>query len=119
MKHLKSIQGFSAVAAIVMILASATTLAIGTTTLNAQAQNGATPQQIKDFLTQAIQALDSGDNTKAGQQLKLAAEQMGALTGVSVASTTGESGDKGEGIEEGPGEDADESGDSDKNDEED
>ncbi len=110
MKHLKSIQGFSAVAAIVMILAS---------TLNAQAQNAATPQQIKDFLTQAIQALDSGDNTKAVQQLKLAAEQMGALTGVSVVSSNGESDDKGEGIEEGPGEDADEPGDSDKNDEED
>ena len=44
---------------------------------------------------------------------------MGALTGVSLASTTGESGDEGVGIEEGPGEDADEPGDSDKNDEED
>jgi hypothetical protein len=119
MKHLKSIQGFSAVAAIVMILASATTLAIGTTTLKAQAQNAGTPQQIKDFLTQAIQALDSGDNAKAVQQLKLATDQMGTLTGVSVVSSNGESDDKGEGVEEGPGEDADEPGDSDKNDEED
>ena len=119
MKHLKSIQGFSAVAAIVMILASATTLAIGTTTLNAQAQNAATPQQIKDFLTQAIQALDRGDNTKAVQQLKLATDQMGTLTGVSVVSSNVESDDKGEGVEEGPGEDADEPGDSDKNDKED
>ena len=102
-----------------MILASATTLAIGTTTLNAQAQNAATPQQIKDFLTQAIQALDRGDITKAVQQLKLATDQMGTLTGVSVVSSNVESDDKGEGVEEGPGEDADEPGDSDKNDKED
>jgi hypothetical protein len=120
MNHQKSIQGFSAVvAAVVIIAAAATTLSIGTTTLNAQAQNAGTPQQIRDLLTQAIQALDSGDNTKAVQQLRLATDQMGTLTGVSVVSSNGEGDDKGEGVEEGPGEDADEPGDSDKNDEED
>ena len=59
-----------------------------------------------------------GDNTKAIQQLKLATEQMDALTGVSVVSSNGES-DEGEGVEEGPGEDEDEPGDVDQNDEED
>lgn len=102
-----------------MIATSATILSIGSTTVMAQAQNAATTQQIKDYLGQAILALDNGDTTKAVQQLRLAAEQMGAPTGVSVASTDGESGDEGEGAEEGPGEDADESGDTDKNDEED
>ena len=41
---------------ILMIVASATTLSFGTTTIKAQAQNAATPEQIKDYLTQAIQA---------------------------------------------------------------
>jgi hypothetical protein len=43
---------------------------------------------------------------------------MDALTGVSVASSNGES-DEGEGVEEGPDEDEDEPGDVDQNDEED
>ena len=84
-----------------MIVASATTLSIGTTTIKAQAQNAATPEQIKDYLTQAIQALESGDNAKAIQQLKLATDQIDGSTGVSTVSSNGESDDKGEGAEEG------------------
>ena len=115
MFHRKSILRFIVVPTILMIVASATTLSFGTTTMKVQAQNSATPEQIKGYLTQVIQALDSGDNTKAIQQLKLATEQMDALTGV---SSNGES-DEGEGVEEGPGEDEDEPGDVDQNDEED
>lgn len=118
MFHRKSILRFTVVPTILMIVASATTLSFGTTTMKVQAQNPATPEQIKDYLTQVIQALDSGDNTKAIQQLKLATEQMDVLTGVSVVSSNGES-DEGEGVEEGPGEDEDEPRDVDQNDEED
>jgi cell division protein FtsX len=113
----KPIPQSSTIAAIVaMIVIAGTTLAV-TTTLNAFAQTAASSEQIKKSLTQAIQALDSGDNTKAVQQLKVAADQLGTLTGVSVSG--GESDDKGEGVEEGPGEDADEPGDTDVNDNED
>jgi hypothetical protein len=128
MIHRKSIVGFNAVAALVMIVASATTLPIGSTVLDAQAQNADTSQQIRDYLIQAIQAIDSGDKTEAIQQLQLASNQMGTLTGVSVQSNdvegkasggSGESDDRGEASEEGPGEDADEPGDRDENDEED
>ncbi|MGA7542110.1 MAG: hypothetical protein WBW34_03510 [Nitrososphaeraceae archaeon] len=97
-------------------MASATT---GTTILDAQAQNADTPEQIRKYLIQAIQALDSGDNTEAVQQLKLANDQIDGSTGVSTVSSNGESADEGEGAEEGPGEDADEPGDVDQNDEED
>ena len=119
MIHRKSILRFTVVPTILMIVASATTLSIGTTTIKAQAQNAATPEQIKDYLTQAIQALESGDNAKAIQQLKLATDQIDGSTGVSTVSSNGESDDKGEGAEEGSGEDADEPGDVDQNDEED
>ena len=119
MFHRKSILRLTVVSTILMIVVSATTLSIGTTTMKVQAQNAATPEQIKDYLTQAIQALESGDNAKAIQQLKLATDQIDGLTGVSTVSSNGESDDKGEGAEEGPGEDADEPGDEDQNDEED
>ena len=119
MFHRKSILRFTVVSTILMIVASATTLSIGTTTMKVQAQNAATPEQIKDYLAQAIQALESGDNAKAIQQLKLATDQIDGSTGVSTVSSNGESDDKGEGAEEGPGEDADEPGDVDQNDEED
>jgi ribosomal protein S20 len=118
MIHRKPILGFTVVSAMLVIVASATTLSIGTTTTKVEAQNAATPEQIKDYLTQAIQALDSGNNAKAAQQLKLAADQIDGSAGVSTVSSNDES-DEGEGTEEGPGEDKDEPGDVDQNDEED
>ena len=91
MIHRKSILRFTAVPTILMIVASAATLSFGTTILKVQAQTAATPEQIKEYLTQVIQALDSGDNTKAIQQLKLATDQINGLTGVSTVSSNGES----------------------------
>jgi|SRR5215208_417889 len=101
------------------------------TTLSAYAQNTTTststptsqplqnqtadPQQIKNYLTQAIQALDSGDNTKALEQVDLAEDQLESVTGTEGA----EDEDEDEEVEEGPGEDKDEPGDIDTNDEED
>jgi hypothetical protein len=120
----KSILGFNAVAALVMIVASATTTT-GTTILDAQAQNVDTSEQIRKYLIQAIQAIDSGDNTEAIRQLQLATDQMGTFTAISEQSfdgqgnSDGESNDNGEESEEGSGEDADEPGDTDENDEED
>ncbi len=98
------------------------------TSIDANAQNNteqvsqpldktADPQQIKNYLNGAIQALDSGNNTQAEQQMDLADEQMEILTG--SASLEDEDEGEEEGIEEGPGEDADEQGDVDVNDKED
>jgi hypothetical protein len=64
--------------------------------------------QVKNYLTQAMQALDSGNNTMVSEQLELA-----------EAAMTGETGEEEGEMEEGPGEDEDEPGDVDTNDEED
>ena len=117
----KSLFGF-----IVVITVAATALSIGTA-MNVYAQNTTMPteaqqqqnqtadlQQIKNYLTQAIQALDSGNNTKASVQVDLAENQLEGMTGAAVTED-----DKDEEIEEGAGEDADEPGDIDTNDEED
>ena len=77
----------------------------------------ADPQQIKNYLNGAIQALDSGNNTQAEQQLDLADDQMEILTG--SAAVEDDDAEEEEGVEEGPGEDADEQGDIDVNDKED
>ena len=46
------------------------------TTRSTEQQNQtASPEQIKNFLTQAIQALDSGNNTKAAEQIGLAEDR--------------------------------------------
>ena len=113
------------VTAVVMVVAAVTALSIDTA-MNAYAQNMTTPpaaqqqnqtadpEQIKNYLTQAIQALDSGNNTKAAEQVDLAADQLEGMTG----TESGED-DEDEEVEEGAGEDADEPGDIDTNDEED
>ena len=63
---------------VIVIVGTATALSIGTA-MNVNAQNTtmppvtaqqnqtADPQQIKNYLTQAIQALDSGNNTKGSR----------------------------------------------------
>ncbi|MGI0001762.1 MAG: hypothetical protein ACRD42_01640 [Nitrososphaeraceae archaeon] len=113
------------VTAVVMVVAAVTALSIDTT-MKAYAQNittspaaqqqnqTANPEQIKNYLTQAIQALDSGNNTKAAEQVDLATDQLEGMTG----TESGED-DEDEEVEEGAGEDADEPGDIDTNDEED
>jgi hypothetical protein len=78
------------------------------------------PQQIKNYLNQAIQALDSGNNTKALEQVDLAEDQLESMTGTESVEEEDEDEEEEEGeIEEGPGEDEDEPGDIDTNDEED
>jgi cytoskeletal protein RodZ len=79
-----------------------------------QQNQTADPQQIKNYLTQAIQALDSGNNTKAAEQIDLAEDQLEDMIGTESAED-----DEDEEIEEGAGEDADEPGDIETNDEED
>ena len=66
---------------VIVVVGAATLLSIGTA-MNVYAQNTtmppvtaqqnqtADPQQIKNYLTQAIQALDSGNNTKAAEQVE-------------------------------------------------
>ena len=79
-----------------------------------QQNQTADPQQIKNYLTQAIQALDNGNNTKAAEQVDLAEDQLEGMTGGESTED-----DEDEEIEEGVGEDTDEPGDIDANDKED
>ena len=79
-----------------------------------QLNQTADPEQIKNYLTQAIQALDSGNNTKAAEQVDLAEDQLEGMTGAAATED-----DEDEEIEEGVGEDTDEPGDIDANDKED
>jgi hypothetical protein len=85
MIHTKSLFGYG-VTAVVIVVAAITVLSTDTA-MNAYAQNMTTPppaqqnqtadpQQIKNYLAQAIQALDSGNNTKAAEQIGLAEEQL-------------------------------------------
>ena len=117
----RSLFGFIVVIAVV---GAATLLSIGAT-MNVYAQNStmpsaaqqqqnqtADPQQIKNYLTLAIQALDSGNNTKEAEQVDLAEDQLEGMPGATITED-----DEHEEIEEGAGEDADEPGDIDTNDE--
>jgi hypothetical protein len=119
------------VTAVVMVVVAVTALSIDTA-MNAYAQNMTTPptaqqqnqtadpEQIKNYLTQAIQALDSGNNTKAAEQVDLAEDQLESMAGTeSAEDDDGEDEDEESEIEEGAGEDTDELGDIDTNDEED
>ena len=119
----------------IVAIATATSLSTIDNTLNAYAQYTTTPtqtaipqpqtnqtadpQQIKNYLNQAIQALDSGNNTKALEQVDLAEDQLEGITGTEDTEDEDEDEEEEGEIEEGAGEDVDEPGDIDTNDEED
>jgi len=117
------------VATILSVDATLTAYAQNTTTTPTQTQKPTPqtptnqtvdPQQIKNYLNQAIQALDSGNNTKALEQVDLAEDQLESTTGtVSVEDEEDDEEEEEGEIEEGPGEDEDEPGDIDTNDAED
>jgi hypothetical protein len=69
--------------------------------------------QIKNYLTEAINSLDSGNTTRALEQVDLAGDQLETLAGGTVSDDERE--ERGE-VEEGSGEDVDEPGDIDDND---
>jgi hypothetical protein len=112
----KSLFSYGVTAAVVMVVVAVTTLSIDTA-MNTYAQNMTTPpaaqqqnqtanpEQIKNFLTQAIQAIDSGNNTKAAEQVGLAEDQLEGMTGTEVEDEDGEDEE-----EEGEVEDEDEPG---------
>lgn len=114
-----------------VVVAITTTIALSIdATLNTYAQNATTTsqpsqnqtatdtQQIKNYLNQAIQALDSGNSTQALEQVDLAEDQLESMTGTESAEDE-DDGEEEEGeIEEGPGEEEDEPGDTDTNGEE-
>jgi cytoskeletal protein RodZ len=108
-----------AVAIILSLDTTLTAYAQNTTTLQTSTNQTADPQQLKNYLNQAIQALDSGNNTKALEQVDLAEDQLESLTGTEDAEEEEEDDEEEGGIEEGEGEDEDEPGDIDANDEED
>lgn len=123
----KSISGLAGIAVFLVVAIATTALSIST--LNAHAQNTTTipqasqnqtvdSQQIKGYLNQAIQALDSGNNTKALEQVDIAGDQLETMTGTEAGEDDDEDEEEGE-VEEGVGEDADEPGDVDTNDQED
>jgi hypothetical protein len=122
----KSLSGLGGIAVFLVVAIATTALSIGT--LNAHAQNTTTTpqasqnqtvdsQQIKGYLNQAIQALDSGNNTKALEQVDIAGDQLETMMGTGAGEDDDE--DEGGEVEEGPGEDVDEPGDVDTNDQED
>lgn len=123
MSRLGAIVVFLSVAIAATALSIDTTLNAQNTTITtpqpSQNQTAANPQQIKDYLTQAIQALDSGNNTRALEQVDLAEDQLGSMTGTESAEDEDDDEEEEGEIEEGPGEDRDEPGDTDVNDEED
>jgi hypothetical protein len=104
-----------------VIMTIATTTLASITDVNAQSTSGdqgtiGDTEQVKEYLNQAMQALDDGNNTLALEQVDLASDAVATMTGV---SDTGEEDDNSGTTEEGAGEDADEAGDDDTNDEED
>jgi hypothetical protein len=106
MIHTKSLFGYGATA-VVMVIAAITGLSTDTA-MNVYAQNMTTPppaqqqnqtadpQQIKNYLTQAIQALDSGNNTMAAEQIGLAEERLEGITGEEVEDEDEEGEEEGE-----------------------
>jgi hypothetical protein len=87
----KSLFGRGVATIIVMAVTAITTISLDTA-MNAYAQNMTTPpaqqqnqtadpEQIKNYLTQAMQALDSGNNTKAAEQVSLAEDELEGMTG--------------------------------------
>jgi hypothetical protein len=119
-----SISGLGGIVVFLVVAIAFTALSIST--LNVHAQNTTTisqasqnqtadPQQIKGYLNQAIQALDSGNNTKALEQVDIAGDQLETMMGTGAGEDDDEDEEEGE-VEEGPGEDSDEPGDVDTND---
>ena len=97
---------------VIMTIATTTLASIG----NVKAQSGDT-EQVKEYLNQAMQAVDDGNNTLALEQVDLASDVLENMTG---GADAGEEEDDNNGTtEEGAGKDAAEPGDEDTNDEED
>jgi hypothetical protein len=133
----KSPYGLGALVFSMVAMAAGVALSTIDTTLNAYAQNTtaptqtptptsqpptnqtADPQQIKNYLNQAIQALRNGNNTQALEQVDLAEDQLESMTGIEDTEEAEEDDEEESEIEEGAGEDEDEPGDTDTNDEED
>jgi len=98
---------------VIMTIATTTLASIGD--VKAQSAIGDT-EQVKEYLNQAMQALDDGNNTLALEQVDFASDVLKNMTG---SVDAGEEEDNNGKTEEGAGEDAAESGDADTNDEED
>ena len=96
---------------VIMTIATTTLASIG----GVKAQSGDT-EQVKEYLNQALQALDDDNNTLALEQVDLASDALENMTG---GADAGEEQDDNNGTTEGAGEDAAEPSDADTNDEED
>ncbi len=96
---------------VIMTIATTTLASIG----GIKAQSGDT-EQVKEYLNQAMQALDDDNNTLALEQVDLASDVLENMTG---GADAGEEDDNNGTTEEGAGNDAAEPSDEDSNDEED
>jgi uncharacterized protein HemY len=77
---------------IIPIAVATITLTVGTISMT-YAQNTTDVEQVKDYLNQAMQAIDSGNNTQALKLVEQASDQLENMTGV---VTEGEEGEEGE-----------------------
>ena len=77
---------------IILIAIATIALNVGTISIT-YGQNTTDVEQVKDYLTQAMQAIDSGNNTQALKLVEQASDQLENMTGV---VTEGEEGEEGE-----------------------
>lgn len=84
---------------IILIAVVTIALTFGTISMT-YAQNTTDVEQVKDYLNQAMQAIDSANNTQALKLVELASDQLKNMTGV---VTDGEEGEEGEEDEEDEG----------------
>jgi uncharacterized protein HemY len=84
---------------IILIAVATIALTVGTISIT-YAQSTTDVEQVKDYLNQAMQAIDSGNNTQALKLVEQASDQLENMTGVVTEGEEGEEGEAGEGKED-------------------
>lgn len=76
-----------------IILIAVATIALTVDTISVTyGQNTTDVEQVKDYLNQAMQAIDSGNNTEALRLVEQASDQLENITGVVTEGEEGEDG---------------------------
>jgi len=84
---------------IILIAVATIALTVGTISM-IYAQNTTDVEQVKDYLNEAMQAIDSGNNTQALKLVEQASDQLENMTGVVTEGEESEEGEEGEGKED-------------------
>ena len=74
---------------IILVAVATIALTVGTISIT-YGQNTTDVEQVKDYLNQAMQALDSGNNTQALKLVEQASDQLENMTGVVTEGEEGE-----------------------------